>query len=337
MACEATAYARAGLIGNPSDGYFGKTISFSVRDFAAKVSLYENPEVEIVPSRRDRSSYGSVRELAEDVNEYGYYGGIRLMKAAICRFVKYCDTHGMTLPCQNFSVRYRSTIPRHVGMAGSSALVTATMRCLCEFYDVSIPLPHLANLVLSVEVEELDISAGLQDRVIQAYEGSVFMDFDRNLMKKQGYGRYEPLDPALLPPLFIAYRTDLAEGSEVFHNNLRERWDNGDEQVVQAMEGFASFAQQAYDLISAGRGTEIGPLMDQNFDLRQSLCTISPANIDMVKRARSAGASCKFTGSGGAIVGTYEDETHLTRIEKAYEGSTCVVVEPMITGDSNGM
>ena len=34
------AYARAGLLGNPSDGYHGKTISFSVRDFFAEVVLY---------------------------------------------------------------------------------------------------------------------------------------------------------------------------------------------------------------------------------------------------------------------------------------------------------
>ena len=37
---ETYAYARAGLLGNPSDGYFGKTISFSVRNFRARVLLY---------------------------------------------------------------------------------------------------------------------------------------------------------------------------------------------------------------------------------------------------------------------------------------------------------
>ena len=34
-------YARAGLIGNPSDGYHGKTISLVVRNFFATVILYE--------------------------------------------------------------------------------------------------------------------------------------------------------------------------------------------------------------------------------------------------------------------------------------------------------
>jgi len=34
------AYARAGLMGNPSDGYGGKTISFTIPDFCAEVVLY---------------------------------------------------------------------------------------------------------------------------------------------------------------------------------------------------------------------------------------------------------------------------------------------------------
>ena len=56
MAVQGIATARAGLIGNPSDGYLGKTISITIRDFFAKVSLYESPVVEIVPSLQDRSS-----------------------------------------------------------------------------------------------------------------------------------------------------------------------------------------------------------------------------------------------------------------------------------------
>ena len=129
MACEATVYARAGLIGNPSDGYYGKCIRFIFRNFAAKVSLYESPEVEVVPSVQDRSKYASIADLSEDVDKNGYYGGIRLMKAAIKKFADYCQANKIKLPKRNFSIRYRSTIPRRLGLAGSSALVTATIRC----------------------------------------------------------------------------------------------------------------------------------------------------------------------------------------------------------------
>ena len=330
MACEAVAYARAGLIGNPSDGYFGKTISFTFRNFAAKVSLYENPQVEIIPNLRDRSTYNSIQELADDVRVYGYYGGIRLMKATISRFAQYCAEHAIQLPEKNFAVRYRSNIPRHVGMAGSSALVTATLRCLMEYYEVAIPEEIQPNLILSVETDELGISAGLQDRVIQVYQQCVFMDFDRALMERQGHGRYERIDPARLPNLFIAYRTDLAEGSEIFHNAIRQRWLQGDPEIVEAMKRFAGLAQEARDVIVAGRGHEIGPLLDANFDLRRSIYTLSPANIDMVERARSVGAHCKFTGSGGAIVGVYDDDAMYAAIERAFSGTGIVVLKPEI-------
>jgi len=43
MLIRTVAYPRAGLVGNPSDGYFGKTISFAFTDFCAEVILYETP------------------------------------------------------------------------------------------------------------------------------------------------------------------------------------------------------------------------------------------------------------------------------------------------------
>ena len=330
MACEATAYARAGLIGNPSDGYFGKTISILVRDFAAKVTLYENPELEIVPSFQDRMRYNSMQDLAQDVANNGYYGGIRLMKAAIRKFHAYCETRKIALPERNFSIRYRSTIPRRLGLAGSSALVTATIRCLMEFYDLEISREQLANLILSVETEELGIAAGLQDRVIQVYEGVVYMDFNKELMEPRGYGHYERLAPALLPPLFIAYREDLGEGSETIHQTVRERWLEGDPDVRAAMEDFAAYAEEARDLLLAGRGREIGPLMDKNFERRCAIFKVAPENIDMVRRARAAGAHAKLAGSGGAIIGSYDDEDMFARIEKAMAASGVRVFKPQI-------
>src|SRR5213076_2586579 len=74
------AFARAGLLGNPSDGYHGKTISISVRNYWAEVVLYEWDAVEIVLADDDRAKFDSVSELARDVRLHGYYGGIRLIR-----------------------------------------------------------------------------------------------------------------------------------------------------------------------------------------------------------------------------------------------------------------
>src|SRR5512145_1309967 len=102
------AFARAGLLGNPSDGYHGKTISISVRNFRAEVVLYEWDTVDIVLAENDRARFRSVYDLARDVRLHGYYGGIRLIKATIKRFVEHCQSRELPLHERNFSIRYQT-------------------------------------------------------------------------------------------------------------------------------------------------------------------------------------------------------------------------------------
>jgi len=324
------AYARAGLIGNPSDGYHGKTISLIVKNFAAEVVIYQWPELEIVPTRQDQCRFESLNDLLRDVRLNGYYGGMRLIKAAIKRFSEYCEQHQIELPKENFSIRYDSTIPRQVGLAGSSAIVTATMRGLCEFYRVRIPKEILPSLILSVERDELGIGAGLQDRVAQVYEGLVYMDFDQKYMEEHGHGSYEPLDPALLPPLYIAYQNDLAEPSEVFHNNIRQRYDSGERKVVEAMSLIADLARQGRECLLNRDDAKLAELMNLNFDTRRSIYDLSPRNIRMVELARSLGASAKYAGSGGSIIGTCQDEEMFHQLKRAFEATSCAVIKPII-------
>lgn len=334
MIIRARAYPRAGLIGNPSDGYFGKTIAFCFRNFCAEVTLYQTPELEILPNLLDHSRFDGIAHLADNVKHYGYYGGIRLLKASIKRFYDYCRDNGIVLDDRNFTIRYHSDIPHRVGLAGSSAIITACFRALMAFYQIRIPREILPNLVLDVEVHELGLAAGLQDRVVQAYQGLVYMDFDRELMASQGYGCYEPLDPALLPPLYIAYRTDLAEGSEVFHNDVRVRFNDGEPLILEAMRYWADLAEKTKGLLGEGRGDEIGPLLDANFDKRCTIYRISEGNRKMVEAARSVGASAKFSGSGGAVVGTYRDEAMFSELKARLEPLQINVLKPdIITGE----
>lgn len=324
------AYSRAGFVGNPSDGYYGKTISFTFSNFYAETVLYEAPYIELLPSRRDRSIYRSLGDLEQSVRECGYYGGIRLLQASLKRFHEYCTGRSIDLGSKGFAMRYFSSIPHHVGMAGSSAIITACFLGLMRFYNVHIPKPELANVILSVETEELGIGAGLQDRVAQVYQGLTYMDFDKAIMDKQGCGRYESLDPATLPNLYIAYQRQLSEGSEVFHNDIRARYDLGEEKVVKAMGAWAGLAEQVREALLSGQTGLIGELLDANFDLRRGIYQIHSDNIQMVEAARSAGASAKFTGSGGAIVGTYADEAMFEKLETVLERLSVSVFKPNI-------
>jgi glucuronokinase len=333
MIIHSTAHARAGLIGNPSDGYHGKTIAIILRNFGATVTCYESPQMTITPRHPGRLQFDSFAGLVEDVRQYGYYGGVRLIKAACKKFHEWCLDHGVELPARNCTLEYTTDVPIRVGLAGSSAIVTATIRALMTFYGVQIGKPILPGLILSVELDELGIGAGLQDRVAQVYEGCVYMDFDKEHMDQVGHGRYEPLEVEALPPLFVAYHDHLAEGTEVTHNDLRTRHRNGDPAVHDAVKRWAELTQQAADLIQAGQGAKIGPLMDENFDLRNSLMTLSEGNQRLVQIAREHGASAKFAGSGGAVVGCYDgDPQRLQKMRAAYEDFGGVLIEPRIVG-----
>ena len=327
------AYARAGLVGNPSDGYFGKTISLSLKNFWAEVVLYEWDEVEIVLSQDDRSRFQSVNELAQDVRLHGYYGGVRLVKATIKRFVEFCQHNNLPLHDRNFAVRYQSNIPRQVGLAGSSAIIVATLRALMDFYHVEIPKQVQPSLVLSVESGELGIAAGLQDRVIQIYGGLVYMDFAKDRMTEQmGFscGIYEPLDPKLLPPIYVAYSADVSEPTEAVHNPLRARFQAGDPAVLTAMQTFAGLAAEARGAILQRDVARLSALMDENFNTRRSICQLAAKHVEMIDVARRAGASAKFAGSGGAIVGIYTDDAMFARLKTDLVAIGCQVIQPIL-------
>ena len=330
MIISTTAYPRAALVGNPSDGYFGKTIAFTFSNFKATATLYESPELVIEPGPRDGSTFSSIHDLAADVRKYGYYGGIRLIKAAIKCFGDYAVQNGISLHDRNFTLRYSSDIPNLVGLAGSSAIITACVRAVMAFYGVTIPKARLANLVRDVENVELGIAAGLQDRVAQAYQGLVYMDFDRGLLESRGYGDYRPLPADLMPPLYIAYRTDLSEGSEVFHNNIRDRFAAGDQAVVDAMRHWADLTDQALEAMRARDYAALGRIMDENFDCRARLYHLSEGNLRMVQAARAAGASAKFSGSGGAIIGVCPDDATYARLKESLNALGIVVLRPTL-------
>ncbi|HSH20038.1 MAG TPA: hypothetical protein VLA03_06280, partial [Draconibacterium sp.] len=182
MIIETYSYPRAAVIGNPSDGYFGKTIAFVFSNFGAKVQLYQTPDLEIKPQRLDVTSYKNMKTLVEDINFAGYYGGMRLLKGMTKVFYEYCTKNNIHLASKNFTIQYNSNIPLRLGLAGSSAILSACLKAICLFYEVYIPPAIFANLVLSVEKNELGIAAGLQDRVAQAFEKPVFMDFNKEIM-----------------------------------------------------------------------------------------------------------------------------------------------------------
>jgi glucuronokinase len=330
MIIESRAFARAGLLGNPSDGYFGKTISIIIRNFGAIVTLYESPELVIEDQEMDRNQFRNIRQLIDTVRATGYYGGSRLIKASIKKFGEYCEKRGTKLNSANFRIGYQTSIPRQVGLAGSSALITATMKALMKFYGVDIPKPELPGIILSTEVDELGINAGLQDRVIQVYEGCVFMDFNKEHFDEKGYGIYETLDHKLLPKLYLAYKTDLSKESGKVLNNVRERFYGGDQEVIDTLHDIGELAEEGKKALLSKDYDTLNQLINKNFDFRCKIMKVSDSNKMMVSIARECGASAKFSGSGGAVIGVYENDDMLRRLMVRLKKINVRVIKPFI-------
>ena len=195
---------------------------------------------------------------------------------------------------------------------------------------MTIPEEYAPTLCLEAERDELGINCGYQDRVIQMYNGLVFMDFGKAYLEEHGYGRYERLSPALLPNMYVAYDPNRAEESGKAHKKVKKLFEQKQPDVISAMSEFAEIAQKGRDALVAGRKDEIASLVNANFDLRDSIFNISEENRRMIRAARSAGASAKFAGSGGAIVGTCEDEAQYERLSSVLAEIGCKTIKPLI-------
>ncbi|KAJ3344558.1 hypothetical protein HDU83_005099 [Entophlyctis luteolus] len=312
--------ARIGLMGNPSDGFFGQTISLLIRNFSATVTLIPNasakdPTITFIQSPiLDPIHFPSLEGLSQSCANDGYYGVQRLLLAAANVFAKHVDGI-VPVPQKNgrgFSVTYATNIPRQVGLAGSSALITAFLRALARHHNLTAHpsfAPHiLANVALAAERDELGIAAGLQDRVIQSHGGLVHMDFNKTHMDTHGFGIYTRLPLSNVPPrLWIAY-VGAPSDSGAIHSDVRARFLRGDPAVVTAMNEFAQFASRARESILARDWGQLARLMDANFDLRRATYgdeVVGAANILVVDTARAFGHAAKFSGSGGCVVGLW--------------------------------
>ncbi len=323
-------FPRAGFLGNPSDGYFGKTMSFAFSDYCVDLTLTESAKMRFVPGEVDDATFDSPEKLVRDIRLYGYYGGIRMLKAVAKLFFEYCFENGIRLENRNFTAEYRTNIPRLVGLSGSSAICSAMLKALMKFYSVEIPLEYTPTICLEAEKLELGINCGFQDRVIQMYNGLVFMDFEKSFVEANNRGIYERLDPKLLPNIYVAFDPNRAEESGKAHRKVKKLFEEKKPDILSAMSEFADIAQKGRDALVAGRKELIAGLVNANFDLRDRIFNVAELNRNMVMTARESGASAKFAGSGGAIVGTYEDEAQFALLSAKLSEIGCTTFKPSI-------
>jgi glucuronokinase len=252
--------ARAALAGNPSDGWGGAVLAVTLANWAA--------EVELAPAAR-----ASIEPPSE------------LIAATLRRCA------GVEDPLR---VRWRSDVPLEVGLAGSSAIVIATLRALDDLRGRVRGPDHLAAEALAVEVEDLGIAAGPQDRVVQAHGGLLLMDF--------AAGLHTHLDPGLMPPLLIAHHAAAAAPSGGVHAGLRARHRRGEPAVLAAMQTLAGLAREAALALQRHDPAGFGRCVAGSLRARTGLVDLHPEALAAASLASEHEVPTNYAGSGGALV-----------------------------------
>lgn len=318
MILTETSWAGVGLAGNPSDGCFGKAVAVPAANYSVSVTLYESPEINFTPTAQDHDTFDALADLSEDVERYGYYGGIRLLKAAAKAFFEFCEEAAIALADRKFTARYESCIPRRVGLAESSAVVTATLRALVRFYEAPVDPVLLPVLAWRTERAELGIPCGLMDRVVQTYGRPVHMDLDEGAIERDGHGRYDPIAAERIPPLLLALPEHPSRaGQSDYHRALGVRLHEEDSELPARMREFAGFADEARDALVAGDMPRLGAVMNRNFDLRRQLFPIPETEANAVAACRDAGFAAKLAGGSGTLVALPSENAETERLAAA--------------------
>lgn len=280
-----TCSARAALAGNPSDGFGGAVLAVPVPALTASVTAVEG----------DR--------WAAAVDDPAL---ARLLRASLAGWT---ERHQLdSFP--PLTLTATTSIPRSVGLGGSSALVIATLRAIAAWRGTSWDPIELAQCALDVETVRLGISAGLQDRLVQAVDEPVAMTF--------APVGYEVVRPPVEPPFFVAWAPDAAEPSDAPHRALRRRFDDGEPAVVDTIRALADRGRRAHAAIVAGDVDGLGVAMDSSFDLRCSIVDVGDRQREMIAAGRDAGAWVNSAGSGGSVVGLVRDRATLASVAEAY-------------------
>jgi glucuronokinase len=281
-----TCFARAALAGNPSDGYGGAVVAVPLRELSAVASVEE-------------SDTFSVRAPDRALN--------RLLSATADEF------EARVVPIDGGTLSAITTVPRSVGLAGSSALVVSALRALAAANAHRWDPIDLAETALAVERDRLGIEAGLQDRLVQAVGSTVAMEFD-----PVGFRALRsPIDL----PLFVAWSTSGAEPSNTLHRSLRRRFDAGDEHVRSSMIGLTEQARAAAEAIERGDLRGLATAINRTFELRALMVEVDPTTRALADIGRRAGAAMNSAGSGGSVVGLVPTVDHLARVGEAYESA----------------
>jgi galactokinase/mevalonate kinase-like predicted kinase len=287
-----SAPGRAGIIGNPTDMYGGSVISCSV-GMRARVTV--TPAECIVLATNGKEC----RILGQD--DLHPQGDLFDIPRAILSY--------MRLAPLNCRIEYVSEIPMSSGMSSSTALLVAILQAILAWQGEYPSLYQLAERARHIELNYLAVVCGYQDAYMCTFGGLNYMDF----RGKQFYRSAEAELFATIEPLadyapelpFVLGFTGVQHASSAVHRPLRERWLEGEADVVRGYERITEIARLGKKALLQQDWPTLGHLMNENHAIQRDLGGSGESNERLIAAALEAGApgaKLAGAGSGGTII-----------------------------------
>ncbi|MDD3926896.1 MAG: hypothetical protein PHT33_09585 [bacterium] len=318
----ASAPGRAGIVGNPTDGYGGALISCAI-DRRAKVTLAEAEKTVIENEGRQ-----CVLHIPDDYRNRGDSFDIA---RSVLRFFNLYD--------RKLHITIATDIPRQAGLAGSTAVLSALLRAVMAYLDIKVNNYMFAEINRSVELNHMKMQCGYQDAYMTAFGGLNYLDFrgkeHYREWDEEDYGTVEPLGTKIERLPFVIAHTGASHVSGDVHRPLRERWMEGDSVVVSAYNRIAAIAREGKRALLEEDWKRLALLMKENHALQDRLSASGPEVDCLISAAMDGGAvAAKLAGAGGGgtvIALTFDPDK--TSAAMAQAGATDFVgLDPLAAG-----
>jgi mevalonate kinase len=195
------------------------------------------------------------------------------------------------------NIRITSTIPVAAGLGSGAAVSVAIIRALSAHFGNTLTNEQVNALAYEVEKLHHGTPSGIDNTVI-TYACPVY--FVKNPTEKRRAGdKVVETFRAGAPFTIVIGDTGIPAPTKESVGDVRKAWEADKRRWEKVFAKVGAIAQQARKAIETGEIRRLGPLMDENHALLQTLSVSSPELDKLVLMARAAGAEgAKLSGGG---------------------------------------
>jgi galactokinase/mevalonate kinase-like predicted kinase len=221
-------------------------------------------------------------------------------------------------PLPDASVEWSTDIPASSGLAGSTALLAATLACTMaasgtppDLFSAD-GLMSFSELLRDVERNDAGIMCGYQDATMVVHGGLRVMDFAGK--DPVGPGPRASVASLDAPLPFLLVTTGVQRLSGSVHGPIADRWLAGEPLVREAIARIAELGRLGAAALRAGDWPGLAHLMDENQALTASMGGSGEAIDRLVADCYECGAlAAKLAGAGmgGTVIALTLDQDAL--------------------------